>query len=184
MKIRSKVAAGLGALAFATATLTGLAPSADAALVGNTTVTFTIQAGVLAIASTGSAALSNATATSGGTSVTGALGATTVTDARAALAGTWSVTATATDFTDDALSIAKANASVYSGAATATTGTVVFTPTLVALPTSMAGSGGVIGSAVGVLGASSVTYNPTMSVTIPTTTQAGDYSGTFTQTVA
>lgn len=182
MNIRSKLAAAAAALVAASA-LAG-AGTADAAVVGNTTVTFSVGAGSLAITSGASAALSDATSVVGGSSVTGAVGATTVTDARAALAGQWNVTGTMTDFTDGAATIAKANASVYSGAATSTTGVVVFVPTLVAAPVSMAGSGGVIASATGVLGASSVTYNPTVVVTVPGNAIAGDYEGTFTQTVA
>ena len=181
MKIRTKFA-GMAALAAATA-FAGLAP-ADAALVGTTNVTFTVGSGALAITTPASAALSEATPLTGGTSVTGLLGDTTVTDARGSAAGAWAVTGTSTDFTDTTKTIPKSAVSVFSGASTASSGVVVFVPTLVAAPVSMAGSGGVVASATGVVGASSVTYNPTMTVAITAATVAGDYAGVFTQTVA
>lgn len=168
------------ALAAAVAGLV-LPGSAEAA---DTAVTFTVNAGALSVSSSASAALSNATATTAGTSVTGQLGSTTVTDNRAAAAGAWSVSVSSTDFTAPGeLTIAKGQASAYSGLATATTGTTVFVPTTVANAVNL-GSAGTLASATGVLGASSVTYNPTLTVTIANSVQAGDYSGTVTQTVA
>ena len=155
--------------------------SAEAA---DTAVTFTVSAGALSLSGAPSAALSNATATVAGTSVSGQLGSTTVTDNRAAAAGAWSVSVSSTNFTAaGGLSIAKAQASAYSGISTATTGVSVFVPTTAANPVNL-GSAGTIASATGILGSSTVTYNPTLTVTIGNSVQAGDYSGTVTQTVA
>lgn len=121
-----------------------------------------------------------------GTTLSGSLGSATVTDARGLGAGAWTVTMTATDFTDTATPtphmIVKTAASAYSGVATPT-GVVVPVPTLVAAPVAI-GSGGAILTATGVLGASSVTYNPTVSVAIPASAVASTYSGTITQTVS
>lgn len=163
-----------------------LAPSPVAAAPFEPPRTFALGPGVLAITTPVNGSLSTATAALGGTSVTGQLGTTTVSDARFTLVvGGWTVSASCTDFVSgQGAVIPKANAAVYSGAATATSGIVIFVPTTALTPRSMAGSGGAIASATGVLLSTSVSYRPTMTVTIPATARAGTYSATFTQTAS
>jgi hypothetical protein len=66
------------------------------------------------------------------------------------------------------------------GAATSTTGAGTFTP----------GAGGALGTsqtaftAASETGATSVTWNPTITVTLPSTVVAGTYTGTITHSVA
>jgi len=171
----------LGLAALMTAGLGALVPAAANA--ADTAVTFTLTGGSLTLTAPTSAALSNAGLQVGGTSVTGTLGNTTVTDARGALGHIDTVTMSVTDFSDGhGNSVAKSNATGYSG---------VFTPTgvAVAVPTTTGQTIGAAGGATvlqmtGVVGSASATYNPTVTVTIPTNTIAGDYSGTVTQTVA
>ncbi|MBV8981937.1 MAG: hypothetical protein JO086_13630 [Acidimicrobiia bacterium] len=167
-----------------------LAPAANAATSANTTVTFTLTGGALAITAPGSANLSSSTAT-GTPTLSGALGSTSVTDGRGNLAATWTVTVSSTDFITGGHSadetIPKANASYSSGAATAFSGTGAFAPGVVAslsgtLPATQIG-----GTWAGVSN-NSATWNPTIGVTLlnsnNTAAVAGTYTGTITQSVA
>jgi hypothetical protein len=167
-----------------------LAPSADAALTGDTTVTFTLTGGNLSISVPASANLSSSTAT-GTPSLSGALGATNVTDGRGNLVASWTVTVTSTNFTTGGATadetVPKANVSYSSGAATASTGTGVFTPGVVAslsgtLPATQ------IGGAWAGVSNNSATWNPTIGVTLlnanSTAAVSGTYTGTITQSVA
>ena len=141
--------------------------------------------GSLNLATAPTASLPATTSGVGGTTVSGPLGATTVTDDRfTVVAGTWTVTASCTDFSSGSSVVPKANVSIFSGPATATSGIVAFVPTTALTARSMAGSGGPIASATGVLLSTSVTYRPTMTVTVPASAPAGSYSATCTQTVA
>lgn len=147
---------------------------------------FALVGGTLSLTAAASSSLGSTASSLGGSTIAGTLGSTRVSDDRFTLiAGAWSVTASLTNFsrTGGGASIAKANASVWSGAATGTAGIVIFVPTTSLTPVSMASSG-TIGSATGVLLATSVTYNPSMRVTVPGNTPAGAYTATFTQTAA
>src|SRR4051812_17416471 len=193
MRRRTRIAAIAMATGIAAGALGVLAPSADAALTGDTTVTFTLSGGALSISVPASANLSSSTAT-GTPSLSGALGATNVTDGRGNLAAAWTVTVTSTDFvtpgsagTAADRTISKSNVSYVSGAATATTGTGVFTPGTVAslsgtLPATQ------IGGAWAGVSNNSATWNPTIGVTLLNTNNtaavAGAYTGTITQSVA
>ena len=111
-----------------------------------------------------------------------------MTDARANLVATWTATVTTTTFTTGGgtanETIPKADVSYGSGAATASSGL-----NLVLLPGQLVGSAAL---ATGVtafsltagVGNNSVTWNPTVTVNVPTSAVFGVYTGTITHSVA
>lgn len=157
------------------------------AFAGNTTtVTFTLSGGSLTLTAPGSATLTPASGLGvTGTSVSGTFGDTTVSDARGTIAHTVTVNMSTTDFTDSSSdTIAKSNATAYSGTATIS-GVAVSVPTTAALPASIGNSGGAtVFSMTGVTGSASAVYDATVSVTVPSTAVAGTYTGTVTQTAS
>ena len=96
----------------------------------------------------------------------------------------WTATVTSTDFTTGTgtgnQDIPAANVSYSPGLATATSGTGTF----------LAGLGGALGSARTAFtaslesGTTSVSWNPTVTVTLPSSIAAGTYTGTVTHSVA
>ena len=78
--------------------------------------------------------------------------------------------------------IAASNVSYLPGLTTASTGVGVFAPGL----TSAFGIGtsATAYTAVAEVGATSVSWNPTITITLPSNTQAGTYTGTITHSVA
>lgn len=162
------------------------APSAHAA---NTNTTFVLSAaGALSISVPSSVQLSAGTATDAG-SLTAQLGSISVIDQRGALLSGWTASVTSGDFTTGGATsnetIAKANVSYWSGAATATTGTGVFTPGQATslLATTMSTSRTAFAATVTV-GNNSAAWDPTMIVTIPAQAVVGTYSGTITHSAA
>lgn len=185
MKNRSKLATLALSTGLAVAGFAGIAGPAQAA---DTTTTFTLTGGALSVSSPASSALGSAA--TGATSTTPALlGSVVATDARGALAGSWTASVTSSDYTTGAGSanetIAKANADYWSGAATASTGTAVRVPGQLTallkqtLATSITGF-----SASATVGNNTTTWNPTVSVTIPPQAVIGAYSGTITHSIA
>ena len=169
----------LAVAALSTAGFAALVPAAANA--ADTTVTFTLSGGSLTLTAPASAALSNATLAVGGTQVSGSLGSTTVSDARGSLAHTVTVTMSSGDFSTTGGSIAQSNVTGYSGAAVPT-GVAVAVPT--ASGQALAGAGSTILQLTGVIGSASASYNPTVTVAVPTNAIAGNYTGTVTQTAA
>jgi hypothetical protein len=181
MRIRSKLttialAAGL--------VVGGVAGPAQAATTGDTTATFTITAGALAITVPGSATLSTV-ATGAGTS-SGQLGNVTVADTRGALVNSWTATIDSTTFVRDG-GTATSNETVAvdqiaysSGASTAHTGLGAFVPGTLINGT-LPGTGG---AHTGFAGNSSTTWNPTLTLTLLSSQVAGTYTGTVTHSVA
>jgi hypothetical protein len=161
-------------------------PAAAAPTTGDTTVTFTVTAGALSITVPASVDLGSGAA---GTQITGNMGPVTVTDARAALVATWTATVSSTDFTTGggtpAETISKANVSYWSGPATSTTGTGVFTPgqltALLAQSLSVPRTAFTLTAGVG---DNSATWNPGLIVNVPAAAVAGTYTGTVTHSVA
>jgi hypothetical protein len=178
----------LVALAIASTAVAGLfaAPSAEAQV---TTTTFVLSAaGGLSVTAPETKELSAGTATNAGT-LTAQLGATQVSDQRGSLLGSWTASVTSTDFTTGAASadetIAKANVSYWSGAATASSGTAVFVPGQLLVANAQALSAGRTAfSATGTVGNNTATWNPTVVVTIPAQAVTGTYSGTITHSIA
>jgi hypothetical protein len=171
----------------AAASLAGLAVPAHAATTGNTTTTFTLTAGVLAITAPSTANLGSVA--TGTASTSSQLGSVSVSDGRGALLGAWTTSASSTDFTTGGATsdetIAKASADYWSGAATSTTGVGTFTPGQAnagakqAMSTSRTAF-----SASGVIGNNTASWNPTVIINIPSAAVAGVYSGTVTHSVA
>ncbi|HZQ86330.1 MAG TPA: hypothetical protein VFA83_15890, partial [Acidimicrobiales bacterium] len=175
--------AAVGMLAAFTSIGLGVfAPAANAAA-GDTIATFTINGGALSI-SVPASTVNLGSVSAGSLTASGLLGATTVTDNRGALLANWTTTVTSTDFTTGTATtnetVTKANVSYASGASTSTTGTGVFTPTLVGLPLATA-QPGALWAGVGV---NTATWNPTISFVLSTAQVAGTYTGTINQSVA
>lgn len=188
MNARSRFAAAVAAGGLALAGIAGTAGSALAATTGDTTTTFTLSAGVLAITVPASKALGSV-ATGTATTASVQLGTVSVADGRGALLGTWTTSVSSTDFTTGAATaneiLAKANADYWSGAATSTTGVGTFTPgqLLVANKVTLASSRTAFVATV-VVGNNTAAWNPTVNVNIPAASVAGDYTGTITHSVA
>lgn len=166
----------------------GVAGPARAATSGDTTTTFALTAGALAITVPASKALGSV-ATGTATTASVQLGSVSVADGRGALLGAWTTSVSSTDYTTGAATsnetIAKANADYWSGAATSTTGVGTFTPgqLLAANKVTLATSRTAFSATV-VVGNNSATWNPTVNVIIPGASVAGDYTGTITHSVA
>jgi hypothetical protein len=176
------IAPAVAVVAVAAATMTGSAAFAATPPPGPTVTTFTVTAGSLTMTTPGTADLG--TVTAGTSSVVNALGPVTISDQRAQLSGGWTASVSSTSFTTGGgttpETIPAADVSYAPGAATSTSGTGTFTP----------GSGGALGgsqtafTASGEAGLTSVTWNPTITVTLPATTVAGLYTGMITHSVA
>jgi len=132
----------------------------------------------------GSAAVIAPTATViGASSLSGNLGPVTVTDNQGTLAHAWTATVSSTDFTTGVgganKTVTKDNVSYTPGTITSSgIGAAVGTPAL-----TLATSASVV-TATAVIGAMSANWDPTVSVTIPSSVIAGTYSGTVTHSVS
>lgn len=165
----------------------GLAGPAQAVTTDNTTATFTITAGELAITVPASTvALATGTVNTGAATAAGQLGPVTVSDTRGALLNNWTTTVSSTTFvlpgtTPTADETVAVNKIAYSsGAATASSGLGAFVPGVLvngALP-------GTAGSHTALAGNSSSTWNPTLTFTLLSSQVAGTYTGTITHSVA
>lgn len=173
--MRSKLTYLSGAVG-AIALLGATALPASAATTGDTDTTFSLAGGTIDIAVQPTAALTNGN--SGATSVTGALGNVTVTDSRGAVLG-WTASAASTSFTSDTGTTS--TAVTYSSRAITKTGTVT---TASSGPVALTGTAAPVVVGTLVAGNNTATWNPGVSVTLPPTSLAGNYSGTITTSVA
>jgi hypothetical protein len=146
---------------------------------GDTSTTFTLTSGTLAISVPGSANLGSFA--TGSTVVSGSLGGITVNDTRGALVAQWSASVASTDFTTGTATsnetVTKANVAYTTGVGSST-GTGTFVPVgaaSLAVP-------GVAGTWAGV-GNNSTSWNPTVAMTLLGSQVAGTYSGTITHSV-
>ena len=167
-------------------TIAFVAP-AHAATSGDTTTTFTLTAGVLAITAPASSSLGSAA--TGAATTSAQLGAVQVSDGRGALLGAWTGSVSSSDFLTGGNTanetIAKANVDYWSGPTTASSGVGVFTPgQLTALLKATLSTSRTAFAAASVVGNNSVTWNPTVIVNIPAAAVAGAYSGTITHSIA
>ncbi|WP_061290807.1 hypothetical protein [Herbidospora cretacea] len=118
------------------------------------------------------------------------LGAVTVTDDRGLLVQlSYTATVSSTNFTTtvggNTSTIAKSHVSYWSGPATSSSGVGVFTPGQLTAATAAALTGTTTAFAVTLAaGNTSVAWNPTVIVRIPSSAVAGSYSGTITHSVA
>jgi hypothetical protein len=181
MKLRNTIV-GTATLAVC---LFALGPAASAAT-ADTTATFTVQAGGLAITvPTSTVALNTGTINTGATSASGQLGPVTVTDTRGTMGAVWTATWSSTTFLTGTGSANEAVAFDHifyaSGPATATSGTGTFAP-LTSTPMSAAPAGRTVSWAAG-MGNNSATWDPTLSFNLLSTQVAGTYTGTITHSV-
>ena len=175
-----------------TAGLAALVPAAANAGSGDTASTFTLTGNAsglsISVPDGSSTPVDLGTTTTGSASLTHALGNVSVTDTRGALAATWSVTGSTTDFTTGTATanetVAAANVGYYAGAGSALAGQVgAFTPVGTALTPVPLAAATPVGAWAGV-GNNTVTFNPTVSFTLLPSQVAGTYSGTITHSVS
>jgi hypothetical protein len=177
------VAAALAAMAAATAL--SVASPASAATSGTTTTTVTISGGALAITVPAAADLGTVGA---GANATGSLGVVQVTDARGLLTASWTASVISTSFKTGGgttpETIPATAVSYWSGPATATTGTGVFTPgqLTAALAVPIDTSKTAFTLTLGV-GSNSASWNPGLIIAVPAAAVAGKYTGTVTHSV-
>lgn len=170
MKLRTPLVLG----ATAVAVVVGSALPANAA---DTTSTFTLAGGSISLSAPASAALDNGV--TGAASVTGSLGPVVVTDERGGTTD-WGMTAASTAFTTTPAGSSSSDVSYDSGAAV-TSGTV--TPTSTGA-TSIDTVAAPVAAGTLVSGNNTATYDPTLTVTMPTSALVGEYSGVVTTSVA
>jgi hypothetical protein len=158
----------------ASAAVTAPVPPVD------TTLTFAVSSGLLALTAPGSASLGTGLP---GTTINGKLGQVTVTDNRALLAASWTVSASSTDFTSGAgatLSTIPVANSDYDPGQVTKTGTITVTEA----PITLSGTPQAVVTGTAGVGNNTATWNPGIGVDIPTDAAGGTYTGTLTQSVA
>jgi hypothetical protein len=179
----------LGILGAATVIGAALIPSAASAAVTarasgpdpDTTVTFTVTTGALAMTAPTAANLGSGAP---GTTITSNLGGNvTVTDSRAELSASWTATASSTDFTTGGATPSEtipADDVTYAPGTITTTGTITATGTDITLSadpqTVVAGTAGV--------GNNSASWDPTLAVAVPAAAVGGVYTATLIQSVS
>ena len=166
------------------ATAATIALSTVPAIAADTTTTFTLTGNGLSITVPTSVDLSTSgTTVIGASSLSGNLGPVTVTDNQGTLAHAWTATVSSTDFTTGVgganKTVTKDNVSYTPGTITSSgIGAAVGTPALSLV------TGAPVVTATAVIGAMSANWDPTVSVTIPSSVIAGTYSGTVTHSVS
>jgi hypothetical protein len=150
-------------------------------------VTLTMVGGSLSIAQpSATATIAGVASSTSGTVSTGSVGSTTVNDTRNSTAG-WTVSISSTDLSDGAShTITAGNLVAYLTSVPTPTvaGTAVVTTTKLSAVTGLvlSNSPGVLMTATTTL-SNTVTYNPTLQLTVASTVIAGTYTGTITQSV-
>ena len=175
-----------GAVGVAAMAAGPIAAQADTTGSGPTTTTFSVSGGSLAITAPASANLGSASI--GATNVSGSLGTVTVADQRASLSlASWTASATSSAFTTGQASsnetIPATDVGYNPGTQTAQSGIGVFAPGVLTALTNIA-TAQTAYTAVAEVGATSVSWNPTITVTLPSSVVAGTYTGTITHSVA
>jgi hypothetical protein len=157
----------------------GLAASDDAP----TTVTFSVNVGALTITAPASISLGSGDP---GTTITHNLGGNVVvTDLRASLGGTWTATASSTDWTTGTGTTPE---TIPAGDASYTPGTITVTGTSNAATqglniAALSGDPQDVITAT-VTGNNTATWDPTIAVAVPAAAVGGTYTATLTQSVA
>lgn len=174
----SSVAAPLAAVGIAAATV--LLSPAVASAQEDTTTTFEITAGVLEISAQPTATLTSVAA--GAETVSGSLGNVTVTDNRGSTLG-WATTASSSAFT---LAAESGDTTIEATAVDYAPGTVTTTGTITPTGTDAAGlaAAQTVVSGTAARGNNTATWNPTLTVTLPTDALAGVYTGIVSTSVA
>jgi hypothetical protein len=145
-------------------------------------VTFTVNVGGLTMTAPASANLGSGDP---GTTISNTLGdgGVTVTDLRATLGGTWTATASSTDWTTGA---GPTLSTIPAGDATYTPGTITVTGTSTAATgghtITLSGTPQTVVNAT-VTGNNTASWNPTIAVAVPAGAVGGVYTATLTQSV-
>ncbi len=176
--ISSLVRPGLASLG-AAAALTAGAVSPASAAEGDTTTTFALAGSALSISVQPTATLTGGAA--GDTSVNGQLGQVQVTDLRGGTSA-WSAKATSTTFTNGGTgdSLTTSTGVSYNSGAITTTGTIVIVPKGAK---SLSGTPIEVAAPTSVIGNNTARWNPTLTVTLPSNSLAGTYTGTVNTSV-
>jgi hypothetical protein len=156
-------------------------PPAGATGSADTTTTFSVSAGGLAITAPTSVDLGSGYP---GATITHALGNVEVFDNRALLTATWTASVSSTAFSTgaSAAEIIPASDVTYTPGTVTPTGTVTVTvPTLTTIPLPL-GTATAVETATGV-GDDTATWNPTLAVHVPDAAVVGVYTGTITHSV-
>ncbi len=164
----------LGVLVVSASTVALLTATPAMAAAGDTTTTFALAGGGLSVAVQPNAALTNGS--TGATSISGQLGNVTVTDVRGTTAA-WNVSATSTTFTTG--SGPTSSAVSYSTGVVTTTGVSAVVAKTTALSTTPA----VVATPTAIVGNNTASWNPTLTVTMPSNALTGDYTGTINTSV-
>lgn len=176
-----------------TTTTTAAGTTSTTAAATTTTTTGTASqtqasSGNLSITVPASASLSTGTPNTT-SSLSSQLGTVTVSDSRGALAGGWTVSVSSTDFTTGgataAETIGNARVSYWSGPATAVTGLGTPLPgqLTAAAKVSLASAQTAFGAA-SALGTTTVSWNPTLVISLSSSTVVGQYQGAVTHSLA
>jgi hypothetical protein len=167
-----RIVRAIGAVAASTALLAlGLASPALGAD-GDTVTTFALAGGALSVSVQPTATLT--AGDSGDTTVTGSLGTVVVSDLRGGT-DVWSASATSTTFTDSTGTTASTAVS-YSTGAIDSTGNIDIAS---GSPTVLTGAPVEVAAPTSVVGNNTASWNPTLTVTLPSDSVAGDYTGTI-----
>lgn len=163
--------------------------AAAAAPASANSVTFTLTTGALGITQPSTTAtLTGAALGTSGTTMTGTLGETVVSDQRGGTLGWESKITGGTALTNGTTTIDWANVKAFiptggittTGTVTASQGTYLLATSGLALSTTAQTL--VTGTLVS--GANTATFNPNLSIAVPSTATGGTYTGTITQTVS
>lgn len=148
----------------------------------DTTTTFSLTTGSLSVSAPSTGSLSSAAA--GAATISASLGSVTVTDARGALAGIWTASASSTDFVTGTATasetIAKGQVTYTAPVPTIVSGTVA---PLTGGPKVLSASQNVV-TAASIIGNNVVSWNPTVLIALPAQAVAGSYTGTITHSIA
>ena len=146
----------------------------------DTTMTFTVTVGALSMTAPATANLGSGAP---GTTISGPLGTVVVTDNRALLSASWTATASSTSWvtgTGTGNETIPAGAGSYAPGVISKTGTVTTAASDITLTTSPQT---VVAASAGV-GNNTASWNPTISVAVPSTAVGGAYTSTLTQSVS
>lgn len=166
----------LGTLAIAGSVLTLVPVGSAMATPGDTLTTFTVEGGSLVLTAAAVADLD--VVATGETSVTGTLGEVIVTDSRGGTDG-WTVTAGSTAFSNTTVGGPTSIGVSYNAGTVVETGDVSTTvsPGDVRTPITVV-------TADNVTGNNTATFDPSLTVSLPTNALAGEFEGTVTTSVA
>ena len=146
----------------------------------DTTVTFTVTSGELAMTAPPTADLGSGVP---GDTISHNMGEMSVTDNRALLSAAWTVTASATDFTTGAgmaNEVIPANDVNYNPGEITTTGTITVTGT----ERTLSGSPQTVVAGTAGVGNNTARWDPGLVVSLPPASVGGLYTGTITQSVS